>query len=230
MAEAQPDAAAAKGKPKRSIFKDLLKQSNFVIALTATALFIFFTWYTLVLKPALDGSSSMSIKLTKKPLSQIPFSQALNTKPEVEPQLSVEDFAPSNKVVVMEEKVEQAQQPNPTQHTEVNHKKTAKKIAKAKSISSKKVPPAKSQQPPRLENDHTENIQEANVWPENVTAENKDEEIKKPVEDDEENEIEDEDSADKIKSFAAKWKESIKIPATQSVCTQVQIALHQCPN
>jgi hypothetical protein len=240
MPEGLPNAATGKSKSEGALLKDVLKPSNLIIAMAASVLFILFGWYFLILKPALDANNPMDIRLTKKPFSNMPLPQALTLKPEAESQLLDTGIEPQTEGVQTERKPEMV---TPEMVKSVDStlprrghllaRKTPIKSAKAKSATNRKMSSAQRQNSPRTDNVNLENKQNENLWPENTETENivaenlgaeKMNAVKEVVEDKEA------DAAENIKAFAAKWKESIFVHATQPICTQVQIAMNQCPN
>jgi hypothetical protein len=240
MPEGLPNAEAGKSKPDEVLLKDVLRPSNLIIAMAASVLFISFGWYFLVLKPALDANNPMDIRLTKKTFSNTPFPQALTLEPEAETQLPNTDIEPQTEGVQTEKKpemvtpetVKSVDLPSPGRGHLLT-RKTPIKSAKAKSATNRKMSSAQRQNSPRTDNVNLENKQNENLWPENTETENivaenlgaeKMNAVKEVVEDKEA------DAAENIKAFAAKWKESIFVHATQPICTQVQIAMNQCPN
>lgn len=209
----QSSAASGKDKPEEVMLKDVLKLSSLIVALTAGVLLILSVWYLFVLKPALSQSNPVDIRLTEKLPSDMPVSQELKFKTEVETQLTSEDVEPSNEVFGNNEKSEAAQRNNTTRRTYSTQRHISKKSAKSNIARSEKEPMAQSQNSPRHQNDYKEDKKEEDMRVEEDREESKDE-----------------DTAQKIKSFAVKLKESFLTPTTQSICTQVQIAMNQCPN
>lgn len=206
----QSSAASGKDKPEEVMLKDVLKLSSLIVALTAGVLLILSVWYLFVLKPALSQSNQVDIRLTEKLPSDTPVSQELEFKTEVETQLTSEDVEPSNEVFGNDEKSETEQRNNTTRRAHSTQRHISIKSAKSNIARSEKEPMAQSQESPRHQNEY------------------KEEEDMRIDEDREENK--DEDTAQKIKSFAVKLKESFLTPSTQSICTQVQIAMNQCSN
>lgn len=220
MPEPQFSAESGKDKPDEVMpdevmLKDVLKPSNLIIALIVSVLFILLGWYLLVLKPALSESFPMDIRLTKKPFSITQFSQELKYKTEVETQLTSDHVEPSNEAFEIEEK-ESVQRINPTRHTKSTQRNTSRKSAKSNIAKNEKEPTAQSQDFSRLQNKHEDHDKKEEIT--------KAEDYVRAAED------KDEDTAQKIKSLAVKWKESFLTPATQPICTQVQIAMNQCRN
>ncbi|MBA4057071.1 MAG: hypothetical protein C0490_20330, partial [Marivirga sp.] len=177
--------------------------------------------------------------------SNMPLPQALTLKPEAESQLLDTGIEPQTEGVQTEKKPEMV---TPETVKSVDStlprrghllaRKTPIKSAKAKSATNRKMSSAQRQNSPRTDNVNSENKQNENLGPENTETENivaenivaenlgaeKMNAMKEVVEDEEA------DATEDIKAFAAKWKESIFVHATQPICTQVQIAMNQCPN
>ena len=211
LPEAQSSTASDKGKSDAVMLKDVLKPSILMIALVASVLPILFSWYLFVLKPALNESNTMDISLTKKPYSNTTVSQELKLNKGVETQLADDDLESSNEAFESEKKSESLQR-NPTRRTKSTQRNTPIKSATSNIATNEKKPTAQSLDSPRLHNE------EAEMRAENIKAGENGDKNK------------DEDTAKKIKSFAVKWKESFLTPATQPICSQVQIAMNQCPN
>lgn len=209
----QSSAASGKDKPEEVMLKDVLKLSSLIVALTAGVLLILSVWYLFVLKPALSQSNPVDIRLTEKLPSDMPVSQELEFKTEVETQLTSEDVEPSNEVFGNNEKSVAAQRNNTTRRTHSTQRHISIKSAKSNIARSEKEPMAQSQDSSRHQNDYKEDKKVEDMRVEEDREESKDE-----------------DTAQKIKSFAVKLKESFLTPTTQSICTQVQIAMNQCPN
>jgi hypothetical protein len=240
MPEGLPNAATGKSKPDGVVLKDVLRPSNLIIAMSASVLFILLGWYFLILKPALDANNPMDIRLTKKPFSNTPFPEALTLEPEAETQLPNTDIKPQTEGVQTEKKPEMVTPETvkavglpSARRGQLTARKMPIKSAKAKSAIDRKMSSAQRQNSPPTNNVNLENKPNENLWPENTETENivaenlgaeKMNAVKEVVEDEEA------DATEDIKAFAAKWKESIFVHATQPICTQVQIAMNQCPN
>ncbi len=215
MPEVQSSDASDKVKPDEVVLKDVLKPSSLIIALTAIVLLILYCWYLFVLKPALNESNSMDVRLTYKPVSNTHVSQELKSNTRVETQITDDDLEPSNEAFKNEEK-EVVKLINPSQRSKSTQRNTIRKSAKSNVATSEKESTVQSQDSPRHQNEYKEDKKEEK------------EDYIRAEEDREENK--DEDTAQKIKSLAVKWKASFLTPATQPICTQVQIAMNQCPN
>lgn len=214
------DGASGDDRPDEVMHKDVLKSFTFIIALIAIMLFILFGWYFSVIKPALSQIPTFDITLTKKLSSATQLPQELKFKTLVVAQKTEEDVDRPN--VALASKQESVQQGSvQTQHVTVTRRPhpAKKKISRISAKSNKEI---SEKNPMALrpssgdENDHKEL--------------DKKEEIKVTEQAREESKNKDEGLEEKIKPFAVKWKESILTPATQSTCTQVQIAMNQCSN
>ena len=216
MPEPQFSTASGEVKPDEVMLTDVLKPTNLIIALIASVLFILLGWYLLVLKPALSESFPIDIRPTKKPSSNTPFSQELTLQTKVETKLINDVYVGSNAALEKEEKKSEVVQPsNPIRRTKSTQRITSRKSAKANIAINKKEPPTQTQDFSHLQNEYKEpDKKEENMRAENMTVE----------------ENQDEDAVQKIKSAGVKLKESFLTPVTQPICTQVQIAMNQCPN
>lgn len=210
------DGASGDDRPDEVMHKDVLKSFTFIIALIAIMLFILFGWYFSVLKPALSQIPTFDITLTKKLSSATQLPQELKFKTLVVAQKTEEDVDRPNTSLASKQESIEAQHVVVTRRPHPTKKKISRISAKSNKETSEKNPLALSPNAPGYENDHKEL--------------DKKEEIKMTEQAREESKNKDEDLGEKIKPFVVKWKESILTPATQSTCTQVQIAMNQCSN
>lgn len=216
--EIQSSSISDKDKSDKVILKDVLKPNSLIIALIACVLFILLGWYVFILEPALRGNNPLDIRLIKKPSSKTAFSPELKYKTKAATQSTDDEFERSNAAALRNEEKPEVVQPNiSTRPTASTQRTTSIKSAKPNTAKSKKEPTTQPQESPRLQNEFEGDKKVDDVRVVHMKAEEDKEEAK-------------EDAARKIKSFADKWKESFLTPATQTICTQVQIAMNQCPN
>jgi hypothetical protein len=206
------------------MLKDALNPTNLIIALTANVFFILLSWYLLVLQPALNASNPMDIKLTKKSSPKIPLPQALKPDTKVETPLieanrepanktiELANLAPANETLEILEKPDAIVSKHIPRRNDSARRKTSRKSANAVKPKKEIQPADQNQYSPPVETKYEE-IKIAERVAEEPSA----------VESNEQ-------AAQKIKSFGAKWRESFMTHATQAICTQVQIAMNQCPN
>ncbi|HSI44345.1 MAG TPA: hypothetical protein VK949_08390 [Methylotenera sp.] len=216
MPESPSTSTSGISNPEELMLKDVLKPSIFIIALQGCCLL--FCWYFFVFKPALNQSNPMDISLTKKPYSNIQVSEESTFKTELETQLA-DNFEPSQEAISYDEKLDVIQRNNPT-HTKLIQRNISIKSTKTNLTKSGKMRTAKSHESSDLQNRYKKDKKHRYM-----TAKNN--RFQKGGKG---NLDQDEDMAQKIKSFAVNLKESFLIPATMPVCTQVQNAMNQCTN
>lgn len=215
-----PSAALAKDQPNVVTLKDAFKTSVLIITLSTAVLYILLAWYFFVLKPALFENMPMEIKLTKKLFSEEPVSKALEFKKETKTEVAENDVKPLDVVVEQQEKPKAVQRNHPIRRTNATKKKAFIKSEKSNKAVIEKVATVQIPDSSNLQTNYSEENKKKEISSENIRV----------WDDREENRDKNEAVAQETKPFAVKWKESILTPATQSVCSQVQIALNQCPN
>lgn len=216
MPDPSSSIASGNDQSRKVMIKDVLKPAILIIALTISVVFILLVWYFSILKPALIEGISIDISLTKKLPSNTPLSQELKPHTEVKTSLNDDHLEPLREEL-KEEKSEAVQHDNPTQRPHPNRRSNSVKSVKSHIARIKKEPTIQSQDS-LLPDNHEMDNKKTEVSVESIRTEGNIEKNK------------DEDAVQKIKSFADKLKESFLIPATQPTCTQVQIAMNQCPN
>jgi hypothetical protein len=180
---------------------DVLKPSNLIIALIACVLLILLGWYLFVLKPALHESNPIDLKVTKEPFSHTPFSPELKFKSGVETHFTNAEIE-QPKTAFENERVPEATPLNTPQRVNASHRPSIKKAVVTRQAINKKAHASHRADCPCLREEQQAKAENEEAF----------------------------DNKHRIKTAALVFKESFLTPATKPSCSQVQIAMNQCPN